>query len=116
MALLIENFKKINIMKAVNFFLFFQIFFGFLLSCFGQTTEWKKDIGAGLYAPPEMYIKDHCLIFKKGKWHLFAPLGSVGTMWHYEGSEESAEHMVSKDLMHWKYRHSGAIGQTRRLF
>ena len=102
MALLIEI-LKINIMKAVKFSLFFQIFFGILLSCFSQTNDWKKDIGGGLYAPPGMYMKDHCLIFKKGKWHLFAPLGSVGTMWHYEGSEESAEYMVSKDLMHWKH-------------
>lgn len=60
-------------------------------------------IAAVRYAPPGMYMKDHCLIYKGGNWHLFAPLGPVGTMWWFEGSEESAGHMVSEDLVHWKY-------------
>ena len=105
-------------MKAVKFLLIFQIFFGFLSGSCNQTKDWKKEIAALRYAPPGMYMKDHCLIFKNGKWHLFAPLGPVGTMWHYEGSEESAEHMVSKDLIHWEYVGTtcSCIGQKRRLF
>ncbi len=62
-----------------------------------------SDIAAARYAPPDTYMKDHCLIQKNGQWHLFAPLGKVGTMWRHEGSEESAEHMVSDDLLHWKH-------------
>ena len=61
-----------------------------------------REIASARYAPPGMYMKDHCLIQKDGQWHLFAPLGKVGTMWQHEGSEESAEHMVSNDLVHWK--------------
>ena len=61
-----------------------------------------REIASARYAPPDMYMKDHCLIRKDGQWHLFAPLGKVGTMWQHEGSEESAEHMVSDDLVHWK--------------
>ena len=65
--------------------------------------EWKNQVASVRYAPSGMYMKDHWLFFEKGEWHLFAPLGPVGTMWWYEGSEESAEHMVSKDLINWKY-------------
>jgi len=61
-----------------------------------------REIASARYAPPDMYMKDHCLIRKDGQWHLFAPLGKVGTMWQHDGSEESAEHMVSDDLVHWK--------------
>lgn len=62
-----------------------------------------RAVAAARYAPPGMYMKDHYMFFNKGKWHLFAPLGPIGTMWWHEGSEESAEHMVSKDLINWKY-------------
>jgi hypothetical protein len=69
----------------------------------GRKSGNKAAIAAVRYAPPGMYMKDHYLVFHKGRWHLFAPLGPEGTMWHHEGSEESAEHMVSRDLVNWKY-------------
>ena len=62
-----------------------------------------REIASARYAPPDMYMKDHCLIQKDGQWHLFAPLGKIGTMWQNDGSEESAEHMVSADLVNWKH-------------
>ena len=72
-----------------------------------------REISAVRYAPPGMYMKDHCLIQQDGQWHLFAPLGEVGTMWHHEGSEESAEQMVSDDLVHWK-RLGTAVPASKR--
>ena len=68
-----------------------------------EQTGSRKKIAAARYAPPGMYMKDHYLIFEKGTWHLFAPLGPIGQMWWYEGAEESSEHMVSEDLLHWKH-------------
>lgn len=67
----------------------------------------SEKIAAARYAPEGMYMKDHYLFFHKGKWHLFAPLGKIGTMWHYEGSEESSELMTSKDLLNWEYVGTG---------
>ena len=104
-------------MKAAKFTLFFLLFPGLLFVCSSQTNDGKKQIKAARYAPPGMYIKDHCLIYKKGEWHLFAPLGPAGSMWHHEGSEESAEHMVSEDLIHWKYLGTAvASGKTEGYF
>ena len=76
----------------------------------GKATEVRSqvpsptvtEIAAARYSPPGTYMKDHCLFRKDGKWHLFAPLGRIGTMWQHVGSEESAEHMVSDDLIHWR--------------
>lgn len=48
-----------------------------------------------------MYMKDHCFVLKDQKVHLFAPLGKIGTSWEDVGSEETAEHMVSSDLVQW---------------
>ena len=73
----------------------------------------KEKIAAARYAPPGMYMKDHYLFFDKGEWHLFAPLGPIGSMWWYEGSEETAEHMVSRDLVKWKYVGT-AVAASRR--
>jgi hypothetical protein len=69
----------------------------------GNENFLKEVIATTKFAPPGMYIKDHYLIQKDVLWHLFAPLGPIGTMWHTEGSEESAEHMISKDMVHWKH-------------
>jgi len=72
-----------------------------------------KALRAARYAPPGMYMKDHYLVRDKGTWHLFAPLGPEGTMWHHVGSEESAEHMVSTDLINWE--HTGtAVAASRQ--
>ena len=62
-----------------------------------------REIAAVRYAPAGMYIKDHCFACKDKRWHLFAPLGKVGTSWEDPGSEETAEHMVSTDLVHWQH-------------
>jgi len=62
-----------------------------------------RDIAAVRYAPSGRYMKDHCFVYKDGQWHLFAPLGKVGTSWEDPASEETAEHMISNDLVHWKH-------------
>jgi hypothetical protein len=62
-----------------------------------------REIAAVRYAPRGRFMKDHCFVYKDGQWHLFAPLGKLGTSWEDPGSEETAEHMVSDDLVHWKH-------------
>jgi len=62
-----------------------------------------EQISAVRYAPPGWYIKDHCLIHHDGLWHLFGPLGRIGASWEDVGSEETAEHMTSPDLVHWTH-------------
>jgi sucrose-6-phosphate hydrolase SacC (GH32 family) len=62
-----------------------------------------REIAAVRYAPPGRFMKDHCFVYKERRWHLFAPLGKLGTSWEDAGSEETAEHMVSDDLVHWKH-------------
>ncbi len=62
-----------------------------------------REIAAVRYAPLNRFMKDHCLVYHDRQWHLFAPLGKVGTSWEDVGSEETAEHMVSDDLVHWKH-------------
>jgi hypothetical protein len=72
-----------------------------------------REIAAVRYAPHGWYMKDHCFVWKDRKCHLFAPLGKVGASWEDAGSEETAEHMVSDDLIHW--RHLGtAVAASRR--
>lgn len=68
-----------------------------------KNAQIREKIAAARYVPDGMYMKDHYLFFHKGSWHLFAPLGKIGTMWHYEGSEESSELMISSDLLNWEY-------------
>jgi hypothetical protein len=62
-----------------------------------------REIAAVRYGPPGRYMKDHCFVLKDQKCHLFAPLGKVGASWEDPGSEETAEHMVSDDLVHWEH-------------
>ena len=77
-----------------------------------DTRQCPRDCGGPICAPG-WYMKDHCLVRKDGLWHLFAPLGKIGTSWEDPGSEETAEHMVSPDLVHW--RHLGtAVAASRR--
>ena len=63
----------------------------------------ESDIAKVRYAPPGRYMKDHCFVMNGQKVHLFAPLGITGTSWEDVGSEETAEHMVSSDLMQWEH-------------
>jgi hypothetical protein len=63
----------------------------------------KKEIAAVRYAPPGRYMKDHCFVIRDGLVHLYAPLGRIGTSWEDPGSEETAEHMVSRDLINWEH-------------
>jgi hypothetical protein len=86
----------------------------------GATVETRKhrrskvqEIATARYAPAGMYMKDHCFVCKDGRWHLFAPLGKIGTIWQDAGSEETAEHMVSSDLVHWQHLGT-AVGASRR--
>jgi Glycosyl hydrolases family 43 len=72
-----------------------------------------REIAAVRYAPSGWYLKDHCFVGKDQRWHLFAPLGKIGTSWEYPGSEESAEHMVSPNLVHWKHLGT-AVGASHR--
>jgi sucrose-6-phosphate hydrolase SacC (GH32 family) len=72
-----------------------------------------REIAAVRYAPAGWYMKDHCLVCKDGRWHLFAPLGKIGTSWEDPGSEETAEHMVSTDLVHWQHLGT-AVAASRR--
>jgi len=72
-----------------------------------------REIAAVRYAPAGQYIKDHCFVCKDKRWHLFAPLGKVGTSWEDPGSEETAEHMVSTDLVHWEHLGT-AVAPSRR--
>ena len=72
-----------------------------------------REIAAVRYAPPGWYMKDHCFVYKYKRWHLFAPLGKVGTSWQDPGSEETAEHMASPDLVHWEHLGT-AVEPSRR--
>jgi len=72
-----------------------------------------QEIVAARYAPAGMYMKDHCFVCKDGRWHLFAPLGKIGTIWQHPGSEETAEHMVGTDLVHWQHLGT-AVAASRR--
>lgn len=98
-------------MSVTKYFILLVIFAGSLVSFKNQditkkarnSNDKKRNIASVRYAPDGMYMKDHYLIYHKGKWHLFAPLGKIGTMWHYEGSEESSELMISSDLLNWEY-------------
>jgi len=71
-----------------------------------------REIAAVRYAPAGCYLKDHCFVRKDKRWHLFAPLGKIGTGWQDPGSEETAEHMVSDDLIHWQ--HLGTVVAASR--
>ena len=71
-----------------------------------------RQIAAVRYAPPGRYMKDHCFVRRNNRWHLFAPLGKVGTSSGY-GTEETAEHMVSDDLVHWEHLGT-AVDASRR--
>ncbi|OGV49446.1 MAG: hypothetical protein A2017_00050, partial [Lentisphaerae bacterium GWF2_44_16] len=62
----------------------------------------KASLESLRFAPEGMYLKDHTVFNENGTWHLFAPMGPEGTMWWDEGSEESAEHFMSLDLVHWE--------------
>jgi len=77
------------------------------------TCSRVRQIAAVRYAPPGRYMKDHCFVFKDKRWHVFAPLGKIGTSWEDPGSEETAEHMVSTDLVHWEYLGT-AVAASRR--
>jgi alpha-D-xyloside xylohydrolase len=77
----------------------------------GGTDEDVAQVAAARYAPEGKYMKDHCLIYKDGQWHLFAPLGPVGSYWRKAGAEKTAEHMVSKDLVNWTHLGT-AVGPT----
>jgi len=72
-----------------------------------------REIAAVRYAPLGRYMKDHCFVYKDKRWHLFAPLGNIGTIWQHPGSEETAEHMVSTDLVHWQHLGT-AVAASRR--
>jgi len=72
-----------------------------------------REIAAVRYAPPGLYMKDHCFVHKDGRWHLFAPLGKIDTIWQHPGSEETAEHMQSTDLVHWEHLGT-AVAASRR--
>ena len=74
---------------------------------------WNRDIAAVRYAPSGWYMKDHCFVLKNKKVHLFAPLGKVGTSWEDAGSEETAEHMVSGDLVKWKHLGTAVAASNR---
>jgi len=54
------------------------------------------------YAPVGEYIKDHCLFFDRGLWHLFSISGQIGHSWMDKGSEERISHSLSYDLIHWE--------------
>jgi sucrose-6-phosphate hydrolase SacC (GH32 family) len=58
-------------------------------------------------------MKDHCFVRRNNRWHLFAPLGKVGTSWEDPGSEETAEHTVSDDLLQWEHLGT-AVDASRR--
>jgi hypothetical protein len=96
-------------MRAVKFLILVIICAGYLASCKNRNiardgrnaSGVKRDIAEVRYAPPGMYMKDHCFVLKDQTVHLFAPLGKIGTSWEDIGSEETAEHMVSSDLVHW---------------
>ena len=77
----------------------------------GGTASRIREIAAVRYAPAGRYMKDHCFVRHDNRWHLFAPLGKVGTSWEDPGSEETAEHMVSDDWVTWKYL--GTAASTR---
>jgi hypothetical protein len=53
------------------------------------------------WAPTGKYLKDHYLLKRGSLWHIFCPIGAVGTIWTAPGSEESAEHFISEDLENW---------------
>ncbi len=72
-----------------------------------------RQIAAMRYAPSGRFMKDHCFVRRNNRWHLFAPLGKVGTSWEDLGSEETAEHMVSGDLVHWEHLGT-AVDASRR--
>jgi sucrose-6-phosphate hydrolase SacC (GH32 family) len=78
-----------------------------------HTPASVRQIAAVRYAPAGWYMKDHCLVGKDGRWHLFAPLGKVGASWEDPGSEETAEHMVSADLVDWQHLGT-AVAASRR--
>jgi hypothetical protein len=78
-----------------------------------DTNAPVREIAAVRYAPPGRYMKDHCFVRRDGRWHLFAPLGTIGTSWQDLGSEETAEHMMSTDLVHWQHRGT-AVAASRR--
>ena len=54
------------------------------------------------YAPDGEYIKDHCLFFYEGRWHLFSISGYIGHSWMDLGNEESISHSSSSDLICWE--------------
>lgn len=78
-----------------------------------KNPQIREKITAARYAPDGMYMKDHYLIYHKGKWHLFAPPGKIGTMWHCKDSEESSELMISSDLLNWEYAGT-AVAASRK--
>jgi sucrose-6-phosphate hydrolase SacC (GH32 family) len=78
-----------------------------------DTSARVREIAAVRYAPPGRYMKDHCFVRRDGRWHLFAPLGTIGTSWEDLGSEETAEHMTSTDLVHWQHLGT-AVAASRR--
>jgi hypothetical protein len=105
MKLKIQKFSSMQKQKFLTglLLLFCSIIFVKAAPRTSREVQPGDKIAAARYAPEGMYMKDHYMVFHQGKWHLFAPLGPVGTMWHYEGSEESAEHMVSEDLINWEH-------------
>lgn len=57
------------------------------------------------WAPPHEYLKDHTIIEKDGKFHLFSICGTAGQDWikpWRNNNEETFLHAVSTDLMNWE--------------
>ncbi len=80
----------------------------------GQSAPSRvREIAQVRYAPPGWYMKDHCFVCKDGQWHLFAPLGKIGTSWEDPGSEETAEHIRSTDLVHWEHLGTAVAASNR---
>lgn len=57
------------------------------------------------WAPPHEYLKDHTIVEKDGKFHLFSICGTAGQDWlkpWRNNNEETFLHAVSTDLLNWE--------------
>lgn len=64
-----------------------------------------QDNGYTWWAPPHEYLKDHTIIEKDGKYHLFSICGTAGQDWlkpWRNNNEETFLHAVSTDLLSWE--------------
>ncbi|UVI28425.1 family 43 glycosylhydrolase [Paenibacillus spongiae] len=58
---------------------------------------------ASWYAPAGEYCKDHTIIERDGRYHLFSISGTEGTSWYYSDSESRLSHSVSDNLRDWTF-------------